>query len=323
MDIDYSVLRDAFFKYQTKPHLTIVGEMYYEGKEYEARVANVKPGVLTDELRRALGMSEGAPPPWLINMQRYGPPPSYPNLKVPGLNAPIPPGASFGYHPGGWGKPPVDEEGNPLYGDVFGQYDYGMESDEEVDKQSRWGELEEEEEEEEEEESEEEESEEGQEEMTEEEFREGLLTGITTGLASGITSSLPSGLETPEMINLRKAAETSGEQRLYTVLEQKQAPVAANQIMGSDHVYVLPDADKGKKRAGGPGDVEVTISPEELEGLDEAAVRQLYEERMQEMKAANRREDFSDMVAAKAAQQKRKLAQKNDTKAKKQKDFKF
>jgi hypothetical protein len=37
-----------------------------------------------------------------------------------GLNAPIPPGASFGYHPGGWGKPPVDEDGNPLYGDVFG-----------------------------------------------------------------------------------------------------------------------------------------------------------------------------------------------------------
>jgi splicing factor 3B subunit 2 len=25
------------------------------------------------------------------------------------LNAPIPTGASFGYHPGGWGKPPVDE----------------------------------------------------------------------------------------------------------------------------------------------------------------------------------------------------------------------
>ncbi|RZS15562.1 hypothetical protein BHM03_00047405 [Ensete ventricosum] len=40
---------------------------------------------------------------------RYGPPPSYPHLKIPGLNAPIPPGASFGYHPGGWGKPPVDE----------------------------------------------------------------------------------------------------------------------------------------------------------------------------------------------------------------------
>ena len=30
------------------------------------------------------------PPPWLVAMQRYGPPPSYPNLKIPGLNAPIP-----------------------------------------------------------------------------------------------------------------------------------------------------------------------------------------------------------------------------------------
>lgn len=34
------------------------------------------------------------------SMQRYGPPPSYPNLKVPGLNAPIPPGAQFGYQVG-------------------------------------------------------------------------------------------------------------------------------------------------------------------------------------------------------------------------------
>ena len=63
-------------------------------------------------------------------MQGYGPPPAYPNLKIPGLNAPIPQagpvriasdlcaahvvlctcqGAEYGYHPGGWGKPPVDE----------------------------------------------------------------------------------------------------------------------------------------------------------------------------------------------------------------------
>lgn len=46
-----------------------------------------------------------------FDFQRYGPPPSYPHLKIPGLNAPIPLGASFGYHPGGWGKPPVDEVG--------------------------------------------------------------------------------------------------------------------------------------------------------------------------------------------------------------------
>lgn len=55
-----------------------------------------------------------------LSINRYGPPPSYPNLKIPGLNAPIPEGTSFGYHAGGWGKPPVDEKGKPLYGDVFG-----------------------------------------------------------------------------------------------------------------------------------------------------------------------------------------------------------
>lgn len=44
------------------------------------------------------------------------------DMQVPGLNAPIPPGTQFGYQAGGWGKPPVNEEGEPLYGDVFGQF---------------------------------------------------------------------------------------------------------------------------------------------------------------------------------------------------------
>ena len=46
-------------------------------------------------------------------MQRYGPPPSYPHLKIPGLNAPIPARAKFGYGHGEWGKPPVDEVSLP------------------------------------------------------------------------------------------------------------------------------------------------------------------------------------------------------------------
>lgn len=105
--------------------MTIHGDLYYEGKEFETRLKEKKPGDLSEELRTALGMPVGpnanrVPPPWLIAMQRYGPPPSYPNLKIPGLNAPIPDGCSFGYHAGGWGKPPVDENGKPLYGDVFG-----------------------------------------------------------------------------------------------------------------------------------------------------------------------------------------------------------
>ena len=53
-------------------------------------------------------------------------------------------GASFGYHAGGWGKPPVDEQGKPLYGDVFGIQSHEapmMEEDEQIESQP-WGELE-------------------------------------------------------------------------------------------------------------------------------------------------------------------------------------
>ncbi|GLC45024.1 hypothetical protein PLESTB_001460500 [Pleodorina starrii] len=345
MDIDYQVLHDAFFKHQKPPPLTGVGELYYEGKEFEARITHCRPGDLSEALQGALGMSDNSPPPWLINMQRYGPPPSYPNLKVPGLNAPIPPGCSFGYHPGGWGKPPVDQDGNPLYGDVFGEHGDGGESDEEVDKETLWGVMDEVEEESSEEEEEEQEQEEdgGQaldEEAMSEGIASGLASGMVSGLASGIASSLPSGIETPDTINLRKDAE--GPRQLYTVLEQKQVAVGTSGIMGTDHVYVIPGAGAGadKQQPGGAGgkkkpdflkhigaDVEVTISPEELEGLDEAQVKALYDAKVAELRSANRREDFSDMVAAKAAQQKRKQQAAQDSKtAKKAKGgdtFKF
>ncbi len=56
---------------------------------------------------------------------------------------------SFGYFVGGWGKPPVDSIGRPLYGDVFGLDNPGakkkVQPEQEVDK-SLWGELESEEE---------------------------------------------------------------------------------------------------------------------------------------------------------------------------------
>ena len=121
IDIDYQVMHDAFFKFQTKPKMTKMGDLYFEGKEYEISLGDRKPGNLSDELKAALGIDgNNGPPPWLINMQRYGPPPAYPKLPIPGLSAPIPEGAQFGYHPGGWGKPPVDEYGRALYGDVFG-----------------------------------------------------------------------------------------------------------------------------------------------------------------------------------------------------------
>lgn len=59
IDIDYQKLHDAFFKWQTKPQMTKMGELYYEGKELEAQMKDKKPGNLSDELRIALGMPVG------------------------------------------------------------------------------------------------------------------------------------------------------------------------------------------------------------------------------------------------------------------------
>jgi len=238
MDIDYQVLYNAFFKYQTKPeNMTIHGDIYYEMKEFEVKLENKKPGTLSDALKTALGMPEGAPPPWLINMQRYGPPPSYPKLKIPGLNAPIPPGATLGYHPGGWGKPPVDEIGRPLYGDVFGEG--GGDDDERPPDAERWGELEPE--------SEEEDDEEASDMDEEEEpMEDDAATGIETPEVSG-TSSVISGLETPDTIDLRKGTrsvssvgtDTPNTPQLYTVIKEKSASVG-NAMFGSNKQYVVP-----------------------------------------------------------------------------------
>jgi splicing factor 3B subunit 2 len=45
IDIDYQVLHDAFFKYQTKPKLTNHGDLYYEGKEFEVLVRQLCAGL--------------------------------------------------------------------------------------------------------------------------------------------------------------------------------------------------------------------------------------------------------------------------------------
>ena len=135
--------------------------------------------------------SETSPPPWLINMQRYGPPPAYPRLRIPGLNAPLPYGAQYGYQQGGWGKPPVDATGTPLYGDVFGTSEAPVIDEEEEEKKRlvsyKWGEVESDEEESDEDESEEEEGDEegegkeGAEEMYEPDMEEDLAGTVTPG----------------------------------------------------------------------------------------------------------------------------------------------
>ncbi|XP_069665474.1 splicing factor 3B subunit 2 isoform X3 [Haliaeetus albicilla] len=331
IDIDYQKLHDAFFKWQTKPKLTIHGDLYYEGKEFETRLKEKKPGDLSDELRIALGMPVGpnahkVPPPWLIAMQRYGPPPSYPNLKIPGLNSPIPEGCSFGYHAGGWGKPPVDETGKPLYGDVFGTNAAEFQTKEEEEEIDRtpWGELEPSDE----ESSEEEEEEESDEEKPDE---TGFITPADSGLITpGGFSSVPAGMETPELIELRKkkieeAMDGSETPQLFTVVPEKRTATVGTAMMGSTHIYDM-SAVMGRK---GPvpeaQGVEVALAPEELE-LDPTAMTQKYEEHVREQQAQVEKEDFSDMVAEHAAKQKKKRkAQPQDARGggKKYKEFKF
>lgn len=345
IDIDYQKLHDAFFKWQTKPRMTIHGDLYYEGKEFETRLKEKKPGDLSEELRVALGMPIGPachkiPPPWLIAQQRYGPPPSYPNLRIPGLNAPIPEGCSFGYHAGGWGKPPVDENGKPLYGDVFGmsasENENGL-GEEDVDR-TQWGELESESE-----ESSEEEEEDG-EDLGAVPDESGLITpaeGLVT--PSGLTSGVPAGMETPDTIELRKKKiesemEDNETPVLYQVLPEKRADRIGASMMGSTHVYDLAGAAAAAAAAAGgsragrggaidrEGMVELALDPSELD-MDNEAMAQRYEQQMREQQSHLQKEDLSDMLAEHVARQKSKRKrQQTDTtskQTKKYKEFKF
>ncbi|CAK9808621.1 Splicing factor 3B subunit 2 [Anthophora plagiata] len=356
IDIDYQKLHDAFFKWQTKPRMTIHGDLYYEGKEFETRLKEKKPGELSDELRTALGMPVGpnchkVPPPWLIAMQRYGPPPSYPNLKIPGLNAPIPEGCAFGYHAGGWGKPPVDETGRPLYGDVFGisRTPGGDNMDEEIDR-GMWGEPESESSG---DEDEDEDAEEGGEGEGEGKDGDGDASGLVTPGAEGLITpsgitSIPAGLETPETIELRKKKiesemEGGDTPALYTVLQERRTEGLGASMMGSTHVYDMTGAAGGQAppsviaarrgvsgttsdgRTEKDGAVELALDPSELD-LDSEAMASRYEETMRSRQAHLRREDLSDMLQDHVQRQKskRKRQQSQDSKAsKKYKEFKF
>jgi len=179
-----------------------------------------------------------------------------------------------------------------------------------------WGELESDESE-----------EESEEEEDEEEDHTGLITPGDAGLItpSGI-SSIPAGLETPDIIELRKRKEIedlmeagSETPALYTVIHEKKANVGAA-MMGSSHVYDI-NMPGGKKTVGGEG-VEIALDPSELE-LDPAAMSAKYDETIKEREKIKEKEDLSDMVAEHAAKKKRKKPTDSGKAAKKYKEFKF
>ncbi|KAK6583567.1 hypothetical protein PZA11_003297 [Diplocarpon coronariae] len=314
LDIDYQKLYEAFFRFQTKPELTRYGEVYYEGKEYETNLRHLRPGELSEELKEALNIPPGAPPPWLINQQRFGPPPSYPSLKIPGLNAPPPPGGAWGFHPGGYGKPPVDEFNRPLYGgDIFGvlQPQVNNQAGEPVER-ILWGELQAPEDESEEEESEDEEDEE------DDDIAAGLQTPSGTetpgGLESAVPSEYPGDVSVTGDFDVRKSKrgidteESSAPRSAYTVIPERQ--IRAEGFFGGERAYdvrgaqnahlpVLGQDDDGRKRKK-PGDVDVALDPDSLQaedGISKDEVKRRFEAQKKEEKGAWFGEDLSDMIA--------------------------
>jgi splicing factor 3B subunit 2 len=252
MDIDYQVLHDAFFRYQTKPNLSIQGDIYYEGREHENKMKIFKPGRISEKLRVALGIPENTPPPWIINMQRYGPPPSYSNLKIPGINAPLlDPTAEI--TPNLW-TPPVNEDKAVLV------YDFNRKSDIE-----HWGDLREVEE--------DQMSEDLNEDMSiEEEERErpnvdNLFSGMDMNLSGetktkinysaisegGNTSTANVSINQESILqgavpnpnaNIIYPTMTASEKSFYTVLEQKSANISKGEIYGSSFKYVIPGQEE-------------------------------------------------------------------------------
>ncbi|KAK0651369.1 hypothetical protein B0T16DRAFT_345149 [Cercophora newfieldiana] len=304
LDIDYQKLYDAFFRHQTKPELTRFGDVYHEGKEWEADYRVFRAGEISEALREALGMQPGFPPPWLLQQQRVGPPPSYPMLKIPGLNAPLPPGAAWGFQPGQWGKPPLDEYNRPLYGgDIFGilagpgaptqqqpAAAAPLAPQGEPIERTLWGELQPPAEESEEEESEEEEE-------SDEEDGDippggtDTVSGLETpgGYASTVhPDHAPSGVETSmagefDLRKTRRGYETEessygAPRSAYQVIPERAARVEG--FFGSDKTYdlskgahappphgapVLGQEDAdGSRKRKKPGDVDIALDPDAL-----------------------------------------------------------
>jgi splicing factor 3B subunit 2 len=275
IDIDYRTLHDAFFKHQTKPNnLTKFGDVYYEGKEFEMKSRSKQIGQpLSKALQMALGMSNAmlVPPPWLINMQRYGPPPSYPNLRIPGLNAPLPDAScQYGYHPNGWGKPPIDIYGRPLYGgnpfdppgssastgtNTIGDPAVGdlVTSDgKTIAKGSFWGELptgvvqaavdessDDDDDDDEDDNMEESSVEEGETALDgDNEGMESTLPPPSIPISTGPVDLRKSGLDTP--LSIAATSSVAPPQQLYRVIEQKQATIDPRAVFASEMVYAIP-----------------------------------------------------------------------------------
>lgn len=190
---------------------------------------------------------------------------------------------------------------------------------------------------------------------------EGIQTpsGLETpsGMAS-VVSTVAGGLETPDFLELRKAAPRaaaepdSGPRSLYQVVPEKQTNIRG--LMGSERGYdvssvanvgasipvlgeergtkvrlffpsyaVSHNADlrASQRKANG---VDISIDAAELEGMSEEELRRRYDQHARGsagVPGANGRDDFSELIAKEMAKKKQKMDRQRDNR--KEKEFKF
>lgn len=201
-------------------------------------------------------------------MQRFGPPPAYPNLKIPGVNAPIPDSMHYGE-----GKYITDERGFTVYADCHGLNKVtpsdGSQAfniyEQRKEQRVYWGQLKEESEAEEADES-------GEVEEMDQEDLSGQSVGeynseddddLPPGMKSGITSIIKDvqigGVDIRKKELQKKADDLlqkdsaefeqpkeEGVKMLYKVLKEVDAGVTEGQIMGTGHTYEYQEEKKAE-----------------------------------------------------------------------------
>lgn len=217
LDIDYKKLHDVFFKLgaRWKPDILLAyGDQYYENRNlheealWKRYTDQKKPGSISSKLRQALGLMEGQLPPWCANMKTLGLPPSYPDLKIAGLNWDIQNlrGEVYGTLKG----PDATKTTHPMFGAIISADDEPGTTEESKPKQ-----------------------EEAQKQTTEQRIQSVTTIMVDDGkpLTQPTDVSLPAKSPIPQ--------ETSTPKALYTVLKEKVVEETTRQ---QGVAYVMPGA---------------------------------------------------------------------------------
>jgi splicing factor 3B subunit 2 len=132
---------------------------------------------------------------------------------------------------------------------------------------------------------------------------------------SGISTTVSAGLETPDMIELRKRKnqiesdmESMGGETpaLYKILPEKATSVGAS-MMGSSKVYDISAAKKANllheaMMGGTASGIDMTLNPDELE-MDSETLQSRFDQQVKQTGADN--EDMSEADLAKQKQKKK------------------